>query len=129
MTPEATPNADLTLRVLLGIGNPGERYEGTHHNLGFDVVRAVARSLGVAWSVLDHPQSGEPLAEVARHETSHGPLLLVCPLTYVNLSGQVVPVLDPDCQWDPAQVLVVTDDLDLPVGRLRVRRSGSDGCS
>ena len=109
------------MKVLIGLGNPGEEYEGTRHNLGFDVVRGVAKRLKVKL------KEGKGPALSARTRRGSDDVLLLCPLTYMNCSGEALARVDPGRTFDPADVMVVVDDLALPAGRLRLRASGSDG--
>jgi PTH1 family peptidyl-tRNA hydrolase len=109
------------MKVLVGLGNPGAEYEGTRHNLGFEVVRRVAARLKVRL------KEGKGPALSARTSRGGDDVLLVCPLTYMNDSGEALARLDPGRTWDPAEVMVVCDDLALPTGRMRLRASGSDG--
>ncbi len=109
------------MKVLVGLGNPGAEYEGTRHNLGFEVVRRVAARLKV------NLKEGKGPAWSARTSRGGDDVLLVCPLTYMNESGEALARLDPGRTWDPEQVLVVVDDLALPPGKMRLRASGSDG--
>lgn len=115
------------MRVVLGIGNPGARYEGTHHNLGFDVVRLLARMLQRPFEIGRDPVHGALLSERATGERGGEPFALICPLTFVNRSGQALAFGAGETPPDPGRVLVVCDDLSLPPGRLRLRRRGSDG--
>ncbi len=109
------------MKVLVGLGNPGAEYEGTRHNLGFEVVRKVASRLKVKL------KEGKGPALSARTSRDGEDVVLVCPLTYMNDSGEALARLDPGRTWDPAEVMVVCDDLALPAGRMRLRASGSDG--
>jgi len=109
------------MKVLVGLGNPGAEYEGTRHNLGFEVVRRVANRLKVRL------KEGKGPALSARTSRGGEDVVLVCPLTYMNDSGEALARLDPGRTWDPSEVMVVCDDLALPAGRMRLRASGSDG--
>jgi len=109
------------MKVLVGLGNPGAEYEGTRHNLGFEVVRKVASRLKVKL------KEGKGPALSARTSRGGEDVVLVCPLTYMNDSGEAFARLDSGRTWDPAEVMVVCDDLALPAGRMRLRASGSDG--
>lgn len=106
------------IRLLVGLGNPGREYRDTRHNVGFTLLdRLAAREQAVFrteknWS-----------AEVAR--TGH--LYLCKPLTYMNLSGQSVRPISQFYKIEPAEVLVVLDDMALPLGKLRLRANGSAG--
>jgi PTH1 family peptidyl-tRNA hydrolase len=109
------------MKVLVGLGNPGAEYEGTRHNLGFEVVERVAKRLKVRL------KEGKGPALQARSRRGTDDVLLLCPLTYMNLSGEALAKVDPGRTFDPAEVMVVVDDLALPLGRMRLRASGSDG--
>jgi peptidyl-tRNA hydrolase, PTH1 family len=109
------------MKLVVGLGNPGAEYRETRHNVGFHVVDELARRWGV-----DHwRESFEALA--AKTTRGAEPVLLAKPLTFMNLSGRSVAGLANFFKIDPADVLVVTDDVALPLGRLRARRGGSDG--
>jgi len=105
-------------RLILGLGNPGERYRDTRHNAGFLVVGELARRRGLR---LDRPECG---ALVVRGE---GDVLLAQPQTYMNRSGWAARCLVESHGLDPTDVLVVYDEVALPFGRLRLRKSGSPG--
>jgi len=118
-------------RVVLGIGNPGPEYAATRHNLGFMVLERLASELGLQFCRLERRGadgrrrfSGKVKAQVAQ---GREPFLLVKPLTYVNLSGDVAGALLRVAELPPQALFVVVDDLDLPLGRIRVRPSGSAG--
>ncbi len=102
---------------VVGLGNPGPRYEGTRHNLGFDVVRELARRAGVDFN--------PGLCNCLWAETSK--MFLVAPQTYVNRSGYAVRCLLETQDLAPDQILVVYDEVQLPLGRLRMRAKGSPG--
>ncbi len=103
-------------RLIVGLGNPGETYRDTRHNIGFMVLDEIARRLGTAfreekrWSGL-----------VAKFTGGH----LLKPLTVMNDSGRSVQSVAHFYKATPAQTLVVYDDVDLPLGRMRFRTSGS----
>jgi PTH1 family peptidyl-tRNA hydrolase len=106
------------IRLLVGLGNPGCKFEGTRHNLGFALVEKLAAQAGVSFQT----ETKWP-ARLARV----GPLHLLEPLTFMNLSGQAVGAYAAYYRIEPSQILVVLDDLALPPGRMRLRRQGSDG--
>jgi PTH1 family peptidyl-tRNA hydrolase len=107
--------------VVIGLGNPGEKYEATRHNLGFQVVDRIDE-------VLRAPRFKEQFnALVTRGEKTGRAYCLVKPQTFMNLSGEAVGALIRFYKVDLDDCLVVTDDLDLPLGKLRLRTSGSDG--
>lgn len=122
------PNACVSVRrparVIIGLGNPGERYAGTRHNVGFRVVECLAARSRSAWQrdpALD--------ARVAWAEIAGVDCLLLEPQTFMNRSGaSAAALLDRWPELDPeADLLVVHDDLDLPTGRIRLRPSGGAG--
>ncbi len=113
------------MKVICGLGNPGERYRLTRHNMGFRVVDLLADRWGQAGA--GRLKDGAALLEVPRPEPV-GRVLLVKPMRFMNLSG--APLRSALRQTEvalEADVLVVSDDIDLPLGRVRVRRSGSAG--
>ena len=110
------------MKVIAGLGNPGERYVHTPHNVGFDVVDALARRLDGSWK-----NSSGFKALIARITIAAQPVWLVKPQTFMNLSGtSIVPVLK-YYGGEAADLIVVSDDVDLPLGRLRIRGSGGTG--
>jgi PTH1 family peptidyl-tRNA hydrolase len=108
------------LKGIFGLGNPGSRFRGTRHNVGFDVLDELARRAKVDF------ESAPADALVARVRTDE-PLLLAKPLTYMNHSGQAVGELVRYFRIELADVLVIVDEAQLPLGRLRARASGSAG--
>jgi len=121
-------------RIVLGIGNPGPEYEGTRHNAGFLVLDHLARRLGLEFSRLERRAadgsrvfSGKVKARVSEGRSQGQSFLLVKPLTYVNLSGDVAASLLRHAELGPQSLFVVVDDLNLPLGRTRIRPSGSAG--
>jgi len=109
------------MKLIVGLGNPGPRYRGTVHNVGFDVVDAVAGRRGVSF------EAAPADALMARLRDVDGGALLVKPLTFMNVSGEAVGALQRYFRIPVEDMLVVVDDISLPAGRLRVRRSGSAG--
>jgi len=107
--------------IIAGLGNPGPRYDRTRHNLGFRVVEALAAARRGRWS--------EPArkARTAKVRLGGGHGLLVEPLTYMNLSGDALgPILFEE-SLPPSRMLIVCDDIALPLGQIRLRASGTDG--
>ncbi|ASC70648.1 Peptidyl-tRNA hydrolase [Halomicronema hongdechloris C2206] len=109
-------------QLIVGLGNPGDKYRGTRHNIGFEVINRLART----WQI--------PLKEDCKFQGSYGDgragggkIALLQPLTYMNRSGQSVRAVVDWFKLMPQSVLVVYDDMDLPVGRLRLRLAGSAG--
>jgi PTH1 family peptidyl-tRNA hydrolase len=107
--------------IIVGLGNPGPRYARTRHNLGFLVVEAIAAARRGRW--------GDPArkSRVASVRLGGGHGLLVEPLTYMNLSGDALLPIVIEESLPPSRVLVVCDDIALPLGQIRLRGSGSDG--
>lgn len=110
------------MKLVVGIGNPGEEYAGTRHNVGFDVVDRVASRNRVA---LERDRRLQ--ARVGRCRIGDVETVLLEPLSYVNLSGPVVAQVCREREIAPRDVLVVADDYHLTLGALRLRESGSAG--
>ena len=116
------PDISLTPEwLIVGLGNPGAEYRGTRHNVGFEVIDALAASGGVKLN------DTRFRAKFGVGEVAGVAVVLVKPLTYMNLSGQAVAPIAKHYSIKPEKVLVVADDLDLPVGRIRLRSKGSAG--
>lgn len=109
------------MRVVVGLGNPGAKYRDTRHNVGFDVVAELARRHDGA-----RPQQ-KFRAEIVEVFIAGEKTLLVAPQTFMNLSGDAVAELVRFYDLPLEELLAVCDDMNLPTGRLRLRRSGSAG--
>jgi PTH1 family peptidyl-tRNA hydrolase len=109
------------VKLIAGLGNPGDRYRGTRHNVGFDVIDELARRHGLAFEMA--PAN----ALQAKWRGAGDVVWLIKPLTLMNLSGEAVGALSRYYKVDVPDVFVVCDDVNLPVGRLRARAGGSDG--
>jgi PTH1 family peptidyl-tRNA hydrolase len=109
------------ISLILGLGNIGERYLRSRHNLGFEVVAASAVLLKAGFD-----STGDTY-EAALQKSEQRRIVLARPTTYVNRSGQAANALLQEYDLDPSQMLVVVDDFNLPTGILRLRRGGSDG--
>ncbi|HYN60005.1 MAG TPA: aminoacyl-tRNA hydrolase [Rubrivivax sp.] len=107
------------IRLLVGLGNPGAEYEATRHNAGFWWVDAAARRLG---ATLLPQRSYFGLA--ARAHAAHGPVWLLQPMTYMNLSGKSVASLARFFKIAPEEILVVHDELDLMPGQVKIKLGG-----
>jgi PTH1 family peptidyl-tRNA hydrolase len=109
------------MKVVVGLGNPGSRYAGTRHNVGYEVVERLAAS----------PRAGRFQnrfqAQMAELQEDAGKVLLVKPETFMNLSGRCVRQVCDFYQVAPGDLLVVCDDVNLPLGKLRIRARGSHG--
>ena len=109
------------ISLILGLGNIGERYRHSRHNLGFEVVEAVASRFKAGLNIKADTY------EAARRDGEQQPIILARPTTYVNRSGLAAEALLQEYDLAPSQMLVVVDDFNLPSGVLRLRRGGSDG--
>jgi PTH1 family peptidyl-tRNA hydrolase len=109
------------MKVVVGLGNPGLRYRSTRHNVGFEVLACLARRYESAAPRVKFE------AEVVETRIAEEKTLLVAPQTYMNASGRSVRRLIDFYQLPLEDLLVVCDDMNLDVGRLRWRRSGSSG--
>jgi PTH1 family peptidyl-tRNA hydrolase len=109
------------MQFIIGLGNPESRYDGTRHNVGFAIVDRLAERLKVAF----RPGRGEFLLAEGVYRGS--PLGLMKPLTYMNESGIAVAEIREQFGAAVDELLIVCDDFQLPLGRLRLRLSGSDG--
>ncbi|MDA1259989.1 MAG: aminoacyl-tRNA hydrolase [Planctomycetota bacterium] len=116
--PSETPSPS-GWRLVVGLGNPGDEYAGTRHNVGFEAIDLLAARRGLRWQV-DGP------ALCALDEAAH--YALMKPLTYMNRSGAALRHFARKHPLDgPASIFIVTDDFHLPLGALRVRPDGSTG--
>ncbi|MDW0114684.1 aminoacyl-tRNA hydrolase [Sporosarcina saromensis] len=109
------------MKMIIGLGNPGKQYEMTRHNVGFHVIDELAKQMDApamqlkfngAYTIIHRPE---------------GKVLLVKPLTYMNLSGECVAPLMDYYDIHPDEIVVIYDDLDLAPGKLRLRQKGSAG--
>lgn len=107
--------------IVCGLGNPGPEYRDTRHNLGFWVNELLCERFGGR----RRRRSGRYVE--SRVEIGGKPVLLVQPTTFMNLSGEAITALNGEAAVDPSRLLVVCDDTALPLGRLRLRKKGSDG--
>ena len=110
------------MKVIVGLGNPGAQYANTPHSVGFEVVDAIAAELGVEWET---KKAFSCL--MAKGVFAGMPVLLVKPQTYMNLSGDSVAPVVKYHNATTADLIVVQDDIDIPLGRLRIRKNGSCG--
>ncbi len=110
-----------SMKLVVGLGNPGRKYEGTRHNVGFRVATELAAKYGNT-----KPKRAFQ-GEVVEAFIGSEKVLLLCPHTLMNLSGQSVLEARDFYKIPPEDLLVVSDDLNLPLGKLRFRKSGSSG--
>lgn len=109
------------MKLIIGLGNPGARYSGTRHNVGFDVLSELARRGGLEGTKTKYK------AELTEALIGSEKVLLAAPQTYMNCSGDSVGQIVRFYRTDPQDMVVICDDLNLPPGRLRWRASGSAG--
>ena len=110
------------MKLIVGLGNPGPEYRDTRHNVGFKVADALAER----WRVADQWREKFDALQV-KTIAGEEPVILAKPLTFLNLSGQSVTAIAGFYKIEPADIFVVTDDVALPLGRLRARRDGGAG--
>jgi peptidyl-tRNA hydrolase, PTH1 family len=109
------------VKLIVGLGNPGAQYKGTRHNVGFAVIDEIARRASVGF------ESAPAEAVIAKWRRPDEVALLAKPLTFMNLSGQAVGEIARYFKIDAADLLIVVDEAQLPLGRLRARARGSAG--
>lgn len=109
------------MKLVVGLGNPGKKYQATRHNVGFEVMAAVARQQSAG------PVRGKFQGEMTDFAGPEGRAILLCPSTYMNRSGQSVKAAIDFYKLDLSDLLVVCDDMNLPAGRIRFRSKGSAG--
>ena len=110
------------MKIIVGLGNPGQQYANTPHSVGFEAVDAIAAEIGATWE-----EKRQFKCLMAKGTFAGLPVMLVKPQTYMNLSGESVAPVVKYHNATPADLLVIQDDIDLPVGRMRVRKNGSCG--
>lgn len=108
--------------LVVGLGNPGKKYAKTRHNVGFMVVDALAARVKGAFADKSHLKSHVAQVTIDGHR-----MILAKPQTYMNLSGHAVQVLMATFDIPPSQVLIIYDDIDIALGRLRLRTKGTGG--
>lgn len=107
-------------QAVVGLGNPGSEYRGTRHNVGQRVVDDLAKTLRKRWS-------RQASSQVAKGQWRGETLYLIKPSAYMNVTGPAVARLCRRLGLDPADLILVYDDIDLPLGKVRVRMTGSHG--
>ncbi|HHZ11691.1 MAG TPA: aminoacyl-tRNA hydrolase [Acholeplasmataceae bacterium] len=108
--------------MLVGLGNPGRKYSKTRHNIGFMFLDRIAKELGTVFKMKKDLQ-----AEVAEFVHNGVKIILLKPQTYMNLSGDAVRLAMRYYGIAPEEIVVVYDDMDLPEGKIRIRKGGSSG--
>ena len=107
--------------VIVGLGNPGKQYNKTRHNVGFDVIDMLAKEYGISVTKIKHK------ALIGEGRVGTEKVLLVKPQTYMNLSGETLIDIYNYYKVDLENIVVIYDDIDLDVGKLRIRKKGSGG--
>jgi len=110
------------VKLIVGLGNPGLVYGGSRHNIGFMVVKSLARSLKIVFK-----RDSSVSALIGKTNCGRYNLVLALPQTFMNLSGIAVRALLKKYKVSPQELLVVCDDLDLELGRVKIRPHGSSG--
>jgi len=114
-------NLSLIMKLVVGLGNPGKKYEGTRHNIGFEALAAIARHFHAG------DRRGKFEGDWAEAQIANQRVGLLWPLTYMNLSGNAVLAARSFYKIDDGDVLIICDDLSLPLAKLRFRAKGSSG--
>ena len=109
------------MKAIIGLGNPGMKYAGTRHNIGFDAVTAIADKYNLS---IDNKKFKGVYAD---GHIAGEKVLLVQPQTYMNLSGECVREVADFYKLNPDEIIIICDDINLDVGRLRIRKKGSAG--
>lgn len=116
------------MKLIVGLGNPGKEYQGSRHNVGFDAVSLFARKNKISLSSkMSHARVGQGFILKAHPEgeVSGIPVVLAKPFTFMNRSGNAVRTLKNKFNIDIGDIIVIHDDMDLPLGKIRIRVDGS----
>lgn len=109
------------MKLIVGLGNPTSKYEGTRHNVGFEVIDVIANEYNIVMDVLKHK------GVYGKGKIEGQSVILLKPMTFMNLSGESVAAVANYYKVLPEDILVIYDDINLDVGRLRIREKGSAG--
>lgn len=109
------------MKLIVGLGNPGAEYAGTRHNAGFEVINLLARKHNISVTKRDFQ------SVIGDGQIEGNRVLLARPMTYMNLSGEAVAAITRFYKLEPADVIVIVDDVALAVGRIRLRLKGTAG--
>ncbi|MDR0977470.1 MAG: aminoacyl-tRNA hydrolase [Endomicrobium sp.] len=109
------------IKVFVGLGNPGQRYENTRHNFGFITLDFIASAKNLKF------KNWKGMADICFYETAESRVWLLKPITFMNLSGKAVLSFTQYYKIEPEEIVVYYDDLTLPLGKYRIRMSGSAG--
>jgi PTH1 family peptidyl-tRNA hydrolase len=111
----------MPLKIVMGLGNPGKKYFKTRHNLGFWAVDLLSERLETKW------RDSRLKSAIASAEYEGWNLILAEPTTFMNLSGEAARLILAHYQASPQDLLVICDDINLPVGKIRIRKQGGTG--
>ena len=109
------------MKLIVGLGNPTDKYAGTRHNVGFDVIDRIADKYGIGLDTIKHK------GVYGKGKIEGQTVILLKPMTFMNLSGECVSAVAAYYKIVPEDIIVIYDDINLDVGRLRVRGKGSAG--
>lgn len=112
---------DKVMKLIVGLGNPTDKYEGTRHNVGFEVIDRIADEYGIGLDTIKHK------GMYGKGKLDGQTVILLKPMTYMNLSGESISAVAAYYKIEPCDIIVIYDDINLDVGRLRVRGKGSAG--
>ncbi len=115
------PKERIRMKLIVGLGNPGKQFEKTRHNIGFEVIDELANQLSIPLN----QSKFKGLFGIGFHNGEK--VILLKPLTFMNLSGESIRAVMDYYQIDIEDFVVIYDDLDLPVGKIRLRQKGSPG--
>ncbi|MCL5411112.1 MAG: aminoacyl-tRNA hydrolase [Patescibacteria group bacterium] len=117
------------MKIIVGLGNPGKEYEGTRHNAGFMFVDALSEceEIKPVDSKLSFNLDKKFQAEIASTNAKSEKIILAKPQTFMNLSGKAVSKILAFYKASPEDLIVISDDIDLPIGTIRIRKEGSGG--
>ncbi|ADJ25957.1 peptidyl-tRNA hydrolase [Dehalogenimonas lykanthroporepellens BL-DC-9] len=109
------------MKLIIGLGNPGKEYHHTRHNIGFEILGRFARFHNISFN------KRSCQSRIGEGKIGDQPVILAKPQTYMNLSGQAVAALIKRYKVTPKDIIVIHDDLDLPIGKIRIRLEGGAG--
>lgn len=122
ITPQKSTEPGSFRSLVVGLGNPGKAYEGTRHNIGFAIVDLLAKK-----HRLEFRNKAKFKGSLAEGHIGDAPVTLLKPLTFMNLSGESVALMARYLQILPSKILVIADDVDLPIGQLRLKINSGPG--
>lgn len=108
--------------LVVGLGNPGDQYQGTRHNLGFDTADKIAQSLDIEFT-----KNSKLKSEISKSRIGENEVIVIKPQTYMNLSGEAVRAVADYYEVKAENILIISDDTNLEIGQIRVRLGGEAG--